>query len=151
MRPQDDYALHGFDTSKLPDGNKKIAWAIMVHQVKDHNGWAIRHIDTMTLTKSRYLNIASRSVCKVWRIMNSTQGITMRPTQYGYLPTEITSVKPDKTERCIYEVYFGNEGWEYMYHSAKWKAQWAKEKMLKARCKKPTDKMDQTEDAMGEC
>lgn len=133
MTAQDDYSIHGFDTSKLPNGDKKIAWVIQIHQVKDHNGWAIRHIDTLTINKSRYLNIASRSVCKVWRVFNSTQGITMRQTQYGYIPTEITSVKPDKTERAIYEVYFGEEGWTYMYHLAKWKAQFAKEKMLKAK------------------
>ena len=133
MTAQDDYAIHGFDTSKLPNGDKKIAWVVKVHQVKDRNGWSIQKIDTLTVSKGQYLTIASESLCKIWRYWNSTQNITMRMTQYGYVPTEVISVKPDKTERIIYEVYFGKDGWDYMYHLAKWKAQFAKEKMLKAK------------------
>lgn len=136
MTAQDDYAIHGFDTSKLPNGNKKIAWAIQVHQVKDRNGWVIKRIEPLTVSKDQYLTIASQTICKFWKVMGSTQNVTMRLTQYGYVPTVIISVKPDKTERVIYEVFFGEDGWAYMYQLAKWKAQFAKEKLLKAKEKK---------------
>ena len=137
MTARDDYAIHGFDTSKLPNGDRKIAWVVKVHQVKDHNGgWSVQKIDALTVSKAQYLFITSNTLCKLWRYWNSTQNITMRMTQYGYVPTEVISVKPDKTERILYEVYFGKDGWDFMYHLAKWKAQFAKEKMLKAKGKK---------------
>lgn len=133
---RDDYTYHGFDTSRLPE-RRKIAWAIKVNQVKtSKDSWAVKTICPLTLTKDQYLSIASQSMCKLWRDLRSTQNVTMKQTQYGYVPTEIVSVKPDKTERAIYEVYFGEDGWAYMYHLAKWKAQFAKEKMLKAKEKK---------------
>ena len=137
MTPGDDYSIHGFDTSKLPNGDRKIAWVVKVHQVKDRNGgWSVQKIDALTVSKAQYLFITSNTLCKLWRYWNSTQNVTMRMTQYGYLPTEVISVKPDKTERILYEVYFGKDGWDFMYHLAKWKAQFAKEKMLKAKGKK---------------
>lgn len=137
----DDYSIHGFDTTKLPNGDRKIAWVVKVHQVKGRNGWTVQSIDTLTVSKNQYLFIASNSSCKVWRYWNSTQNVTMTMTQYGYIPTEVISVKPDKTERIIYEIYFGEDGWNYMYHLAKWKAQFAKEKMLKAKENKKEGKI----------
>lgn len=127
-----DYQIHGFDASKLPE-KRKIAWAVKIHQIKDGPNWAISCVDELTLTKEQYLNIASITVCKAFRWIGSTQKYTMTQTQYGYVPTEVISVSPSKNERIIYEIYFGNDGLTYMYRLSKWKTQKAKEKMLKAK------------------
>lgn len=126
-----DYKLHGFNTSKLPEEGQ-IALAVKVFQIKDNSSWVVSSIEEMTLTKNQYLGIASKATRNFFKGINSTQKTVEKQTKYGYIPTEIVSISPDKTKKVTYEIFFDGE-LSYTYHLLKWKTQQAKEKMLKAR------------------
>lgn len=126
-----DYKLHGFNTSKLPEEGQ-IALAVKVFQIKDNSTWVVSSIQEMTLTRTQYLNIASKATRNFFKGINSTQKTVESQTKYGYIPTEIVSISPDKSKKVTYEIFFDGE-LTYNYHLLKWKTQQAKEKMLKAR------------------
>lgn len=131
MNTTSDYKLHGFNTSKLPEEGQ-IALAVKIFQVKDNSTWVVSSIEEMTLTRTQYLNIASKATRNFFKGINSTQKTVESQTKYGYIPTEIVSISPDKSKKVTYEIFFDGE-LTYNYHLLKWKTQQAKEKMLKAR------------------
>lgn len=131
MNTTTDYQLHGFDTSKLPEEGK-IALAVKVFQIKDKSTWAVSSIEEMNLTKYQYLSITSKATRNFFKGFNSTQKTVETQTKYGYVPTEIISISPDKSKKVTYEIFFDDE-LAYTYHLLKWKTQQAKERMLKAR------------------
>ena len=67
-----DYQLHGFDTSKLPEEGQ-IALAVKVYQTKTDSAWEVESIEKMTLTRDQYLNVASKSTRNFFKGLNSTQ------------------------------------------------------------------------------
>lgn len=131
MNTTSDYKLHGFNTSKLPEEGQ-IALAVKVFQIKDGSAWVVSSIEEKTLTRTQYLNIASKATRNFFKGINSTQKTVESQTKYGYIPTEIVSISPDKSKKVTYEIFFDGE-LTYNYHLLKWKTQQAKEKMLKAR------------------
>lgn len=126
-----DYQLHGFDTSKLPEEGQ-IALAVKVYQTKTDSAWEVESIEEMTLTRDQYLNVASKSTRNFFKGLNSTQKSIESQTKYGYIPTEIVSISPDKAKKVTYEIFFDDE-LAYNYHLLKWQTQQAKEKMMSAR------------------
>ena len=126
-----DYQLHGFDTSKLPEEGQ-IALAVKVYQTKTDSAWEVESIEKMTLTRDQYLNVASKSTRNFFKGLNSTQKSIESQTKYGYIPTEIVSISPNKSKKVTYEIFFDDE-LAYNYHLLKWKTQQAKEKMISAR------------------
>lgn len=126
-----DYQIHGFDTSKLPEEGQ-IALAVKVFQTKTDSAWEIESIEEFTLNRDQYLGIASKSTRCFFKGLNSTQKFVESQTKYGYIPTEIVSISPYKRRKITYEIFFDDE-LAYNYHLLKWKTQQAKEKMLKAR------------------
>lgn len=128
----DDYAIHGYDASRLPNG-RKIAWVLRIEQTKDKDGWSIHRVTTGTINREHYILLTSKAVCKTWRWLGSTQKVSSKMTMYGYVPYEVISVSPSKDKRIIYNFYFGDEGLTYMYHRAKWNAERAKQRMLNAK------------------
>ena len=138
-----DYQIHGFDTSKLPEEGQ-IALAVKVFQTKADSAWEVESIEEMTLTRDQYLNVASKTTRNFFKGLNSTQKSIESQTRYGYIPTEIVSISPDKSKKVTYEIFFDDE-LAYNYHLLKWKTQQAKEKMISAR--KPTvAKFESTEE-----
>ena len=131
MNTTTDYQLHGFDTSKLPEEGQ-IALAVKVFQTKTDSAWEIESIEEFTLNRDQYLGIASKSTRSFFKELNSTQKSVESQTRYGYIPTEIVSISPNKSKKVTYEIFFDDE-LAYNYHLLKWKTQQAKEKMLKAR------------------
>lgn len=131
MNTTTDYQLHGFDTSKLPEEGQ-IALAVKVFQTKTDSAWEIESIEEFTLNRDQYLGIASKSTRCFFKGLNSTQKSIESQTRYGYIPTEIVSISPNKSKKVTYEIFFDDE-LAYNYHLLKWKTQQAKEKMLKAR------------------
>ena len=131
MNTTSDYKLHGFNTSNLPEVGQ-VALAVKVFQIKDNSTWMVSSIEEMALTKTQYLNIASKATRNFFKGINSTQKTVESQTKYGYIPTEIVSISPDKSKKVTYEIFFDGE-LTYNYHLLKWKTQQAKEKMLKAR------------------
>ena len=132
VSPQkNDYQLHGFDTSKLPE-ERQITLAIKVYQTKPESAWEVESIEEMTLTRDQYLNVASKTTRNFFKGLNSTQKSIESQTRYGYIPTEIVSISPDKSKKVTYEIFFDDE-LAYNYHLLKWKTQQAKEKMISAR------------------
>ena len=128
---KNDYLIHGFDTSKLPEEGQ-IALAVKVYQTKTDSEWKVESIEEMKLTKNQYLGIASKSTRSFFKGLNSTQKSIESQTKYGYIPTEIISISPSKSKKVTYEVFFDDE-LAYNYHLLKWKTQQAKEKMISAR------------------
>ena len=131
MNTTTDYQLHGFDTSKLPEEGQ-IALAVKVYQIKTDSAWEVESIEELTLNRDQYLNIASKITRSFFKELNSTQKSVETQTRYGYIPTEIVSISPNKSKKVTYEIFFDDE-LAYNYHLLKWKTQQAKEKMLKAR------------------
>lgn len=131
MNATTDYRLHGFDTSKFPEEGQ-IALAVKVFQTKTESAWNIESIEELTLNKEQYLGIASKTTRNFFKGINSTQKTVETQTKYGYVPTEIVSISPDKSKKVTYEIFFDDE-LAYNYHLLKWKTQQAKERMLKAR------------------
>lgn len=126
-----DYQIHGFDTSKLPEEGQ-IALAVKVFQIKTGSAWEVESIEEMTLNRDQYLNVASKSTRNFFKGLNSTQKSIESQTNYGYIPTEIVSISPNKSKKVTYEIFFDDE-LAYNYHLLKWKTQQAKEKMISAR------------------
>lgn len=126
-----DYQIHGFDTSKLPEEGQ-IALAVKVFQTKTDSEWRIESIEEMTLNRDQYLGIASKTTRSFFKGLNSTQKSVESQTNYGYIPTEIVSISPTKSKKVTYEIFFDDE-LAYNYHLLKWKTQQAKEKMISAR------------------
>jgi hypothetical protein len=94
VSPQkNDYLIHGFDTSKLPEEGQ-IALAVKVYQTKTDSAWEVESIEEMKLTKNQYLGIASKSTRSFFKGINSTQKSVESQTKYGYIPTEIISICP---------------------------------------------------------
>ena len=132
VSPQkNDYLIHGFDTSKLPEEGQ-IALAVKVFQTKTDSAWEVESIEEMTLNRDQYLNVASKTTRNFFKGLNSTQKSIESQTSYGYIPTEIVSISPDKSKKVTYEIFFDDE-LTYNYHLLKWKTQQAKEKMISAR------------------
>ena len=131
LNKMNDYQIHGFDTSKLPEEGQ-IALAVKVFQTKTDSAWEVESIEELTLTKNQYLGIASKSTRSFFKGLNSTQKSVETQTKYGYIPTEIVSISPTKSKKITYEVFFDDE-LAYTYHLLKWKTQQAKEKMISAR------------------
>ena len=132
VSPQkNDYLIHGFDTSKLPEEGQ-IALAVKVFQTKTDSEWRIESIEEMTLNRDQYLGIASKTTRSFFKELNSTQKSVESQTNYGYIPTEIVSISPTKSKKVTYEIFFDDE-LAYNYHLLKWKTQQAKEKMISAR------------------
>ena len=128
---KNDYMIHGFDTSKLPEEGQ-IALAVKVFQTKTDSEWKVDSIEEMKLTKNQYLGIASKTTRSFFKGLNSTQKSIESQTNYGYIPTEIVSISPNKSKKVTYEIFFDDE-LAYNYHLLKWKTQQAKEKMISAR------------------
>ena len=128
---KNDYMVHGFDTNRLPEEGQ-IALAVKVYQTKTDSEWRIESIEEMTLTRDQYLNVASKSTRNFFKGLNSTQKSIDSQTKYGYIPTEIVSISPNKSKKVTYEIFFDDE-LAYNYHLLKWKTQQAKEKMISAR------------------
>ena len=126
-----DYEIHGFDTSKLPEEGQ-IALAVKVYQTKTDSAWEVESIEEMTLNRDQYLNVASKTTRNFFKGINSTQKSVESQTRYGYIPTEIVSISPDKSKKVTYEIFFDDE-LAYNYHLLKWQTQQAKEKMISAR------------------
>lgn len=126
-----DYQIHGFDTSNLPEEGQ-IALAVKVYQTKTDSAWEVESIEELTLTRDQYLGIASKSTRSFFKGLNSTQKTVESQTKYGYIPTEIVSISPSKSKKITYEIFFDDE-LAYNYHLLKWKTQQAKEKMISAR------------------
>ena len=126
-----EYQLHGFDTSKLPEEGQ-IALAVKVFQTKTDSEWKVESIEELTLNRDQYLGIASKSTRNFFKGINSTQKSVESQTNYGYIPTEIVSISPTKSKKITYEIFFDDE-LAYNYHLLKWKTQQAKEKMISAR------------------
>lgn len=131
LNKMNDYQIHGFDTSKLPEEGQ-IALAVKVFQTKTDSEWKVESIEELTLTKNQYLGIASKSTRSFFKGLNSTQKSVESQTKYGYIPTEIVSISPTKSKKITYEVFFDDE-LSYKYHLLKWQTQQAKEKMISAR------------------
>lgn len=131
MNTTTDYQIHGFNTSKLPEEGQ-VAVAVKVLQIKDKSAWAISSIEEMKLTKYQYLSITSKTARNFFKGFNSTQKTVETQTKYGYIPTEIVSISPDKSKKVTYEIFFDDE-LAYNYHLLKWKTQQAKERMISAR------------------
>lgn len=131
LNKMNDYQIHGFDTSKLPEEGQ-IALAVKVFQTKTDSEWKVESIEEWTLTKNQYLGIASKSTRSFFKGLNSTQKSVESQTKYGYIPTEIVSISPTKSKKITYEVFFDDE-LSYKYHLLKWQTQQAKEKMISAR------------------
>ena len=132
VSPQkNDYLIHGFDTSKLPEEGQ-IALAVKVCQTKTDSAWEVESIEEWTLTKNQYLGIASKTTRNFFKGFNSTQKTVETQTKYGYVPTEIVSICPSKSKKVTYEIFFDDE-LAYKYHLLKWQTQQAKEKMISAR------------------
>lgn len=132
VSPQkNDYLIHGFDTSKLPEEGQ-IALAVKVYQTKTDSAWEVESIEKMTLTRDQYLNVASKTTRNFFKGLNSTQKSIESQTRYGYIPTEIVSISPNKSKKVTYEIFFDDE-LAYNYHLLKWQTQQAKEKMISAR------------------
>ena len=128
---KNDYLIHGFDTNKLPEEGQ-IALAIKVYQTKTESAWEVESIEELTLNKDQYLCVASKTTRNFFKGLNSTQKSIESQTKYGYIPTEIVSISPNKSKKVTYEVFFDDE-LAYNYHLLKWQTQQAKEKMLSAR------------------
>ena len=131
LNKMNDYQIHGFDTSKLPEEGQ-IALAVKVYQTKTDSEWKVDSIEEMKLTKNQYLGIASKSTRSFFKGINSTQKSVESQTRYGYIPTEIVSISPTKSKKITYEIFFDDE-LAYRYHLLKWQTQQAKEKMISAR------------------
>lgn len=132
VSPQkNDYLIHGFDTSKLPEEGQ-IALAVKVCQTKTDSAWEVESIEEWTLTKNQYLGIASKTTRNFFKEIHSTQKTVETQTKYGYVPTEIISICPSKSKKVTYEIFFDDE-LAYKYHLLKWQTQQAKEKMISAR------------------
>ena len=131
MNTTTDYQLHGFDTSKLPEEGQ-IALAVKVYQIKTESAWEVESIEELNLNRDQYLTIASKTTRSFFKELNSTQKSVETQTKYGYVPTEIVSISPNKSKKVTYEIFFDDE-LAYNYYLLKWKTQQAKEKMLKAR------------------
>ena len=128
---KNDYMVHGFDTSKIPEEGQ-IALAVKVFQTKTDSEWRIESIEEMTLNRDQYLGIASKTTRSFFKGLNSTQKSVESQTNYGYIPTEIVSISPTKSKKVTYEIFFDDE-LAYNYHLLKWQTQQAKEKMISAR------------------
>ena len=126
-----DYQIHGFDTSKLPEEGQ-IALAVKVYQTKTDSEWKVESIEELTLNRDQYLGIASKTTRSFFKGLNSTQKSVESQTKYGYIPTEIVSICPTKSKKVTYEIFFDDE-LAYNYHLLKWRTQQAKEKMISAR------------------
>ena len=75
VSPQkNDYLIHGFDTSKLPEEGQ-IALAVKVYQTKTDSEWKVESIEEMKLTKNQYLGIASKTTHSFFKGINSTQTV----------------------------------------------------------------------------
>lgn len=131
LNKMNDYQIHGFDTSKLPEEGQ-IALAVKVYQTKTDSEWKVESIEEMKLTKNQYLGIASKTTRSFFKGLNSTQKSVESQTKYGYIPTEIVSISPTKSKKITYEIFFDDE-LAYRYHLLKWQTQQAKEKMISAR------------------
>jgi len=131
LNKMNDYQIHGFDTSKLPEEGQ-IALAVKVYQTKTDSEWKVESIEEMKLTKNQYLGIASKTTRSFFKGINSTQKTVESQTNYGYIPTEIVSISPTKSKKITYEIFFDDE-LAYRYHLLKWQTQQAKEKMISAR------------------
>ena len=131
LNKMNDYQIHGFDTSKLPEEGQ-IALAVKVFQTKTDSAWEVETIEEMKLTKNQYLGIASKTTRSFFKGINSTQKSVESQTKYGYVPTEIVSICPSKSKKVTYEIFFDDE-LAYKYHLLKWQTQQAKEKMISAR------------------
>lgn len=124
----------GYYDYHLPDKGK-VAWIINIRQKKVGSQWKITSITTETATKQNIRNIASDDTLKWFRRLGGSETRTMGHTHAGYLPREVKSTSPDRTERHIYEIYYGDMGDAYRYYLAKWKMQKAKEAVMKPRRK----------------
>lgn len=98
LNKMNDYQIHGFDTSKLPEEGQ-IALAVKVFQTKTDSAWEVESIEELTLTKNQYLGIASKSTRSFFKGLNSTQKSVETQTKYGYIPTEIVSISPSKSKK----------------------------------------------------
>ena len=125
----------GYFDYHLPDKGK-CAWVINVRQHKVGSQWKITSVTSETASKQNIRNYASDDTLKFFRRIGGTERRTMGYTHAGYLPREVVSTNPDKTERHIIEFYYGDEGDSFKYHLAKWKMQKAKEQAMKPRRRK---------------
>ena len=82
LNKMNDYQIHGFDTSKLPEEGQ-IALAVKVYQTKTDSEWKVDSIEEMKLTKNQYLGIASKSTRSFFKGLNSTQKSVVSQTKYG--------------------------------------------------------------------
>lgn len=121
---------YGFDYTAMPE-KKKIGWLIEIRYEKVRSQWVITDIKSSTITRQNVINIASDETIRWFKSIGSSERREMGFTQYGYLPRKVTSIRPDKSAKQVYEIYYGDMGQSYKYHLAKYKMEKEKAKLTK--------------------